>query len=128
MQKMSKSTIKKEIHPAWRGIGCVLIVVIPVLAFALAELLFMPEYRPAWLLGSIPPELRFPLVIPTFGILEKPITITYIVPKLGMVFAFSLGVSAIFTIVYSLSYRAAGGYRPGPADAPPIRRKVKKSR
>lgn len=128
MQKMTKSTIRKEVHPAWRGIGCVLIVIIPVLAFAIAQLLFMPEYRPAWLLSSIPPQLRFPLVIPTFGLLEEPITITYIVPKLGMVVAFSLAVSALFTIVYSLSYRAAGGYRLGPTDAPPIRRKVKKSR
>lgn len=44
-------------HPVWRGIGCALMVIIPIVAFGLADLL-MPVLRANLTGFYIPAELR----------------------------------------------------------------------
>ena len=51
---------KNKVHPIWRGIGCVMVAVIPFLAYSGAVLLFNNRYKFPWL--SIPQEIVFPTI------------------------------------------------------------------
>jgi hypothetical protein len=48
---------KTKIHPVWRGIGCVMIVVIPVLSYLTANFLIKSRATLTWVM--IPQDLVF---------------------------------------------------------------------
>jgi len=50
-----KKKEKNHIHPVWRGIGCVLIVIIPILSGIAANILINSRTQFAWLI--IPEEI-----------------------------------------------------------------------
>jgi hypothetical protein len=45
-----ESKKKKEAHPIWRGIGCLLPVLIPLVSFAVAEILISNRTQYSWLI------------------------------------------------------------------------------
>jgi hypothetical protein len=121
-------------HPIWRGIGCLMIIILPALSYTGAiELLNygLSKYWPipAGILGFI----RFPdwvWKVPLLAGIARPIA-TY--QNLYAVLIFTLVIlvflSGIFSLFYSILYRVIGPPRLTPMDAPPIKnRKVKKSR
>lgn len=117
---------KSAIHPIWRGIGCVLVVIIPLMSFAAAAILMDANVQNGWV--EIPRELeRLPDLDVLAGSLPDWIIVNFYAKALVAVL-FSFLLFGIFTIVYSLAYRLGGGYRPSPVDAPAIRKKTKKSR
>jgi len=48
---------KTKIHPVWRGIGCVMIVIIPILSYLTANLLIKSRGSLSWVM--IPQDLVF---------------------------------------------------------------------
>lgn len=125
----SSTQIQKEksaIHPVWRGIGCLMVVIIPLMAFAAAAILMDANAENGWV--EIPRDLqRLPDLDRLAGSLPDWIIVDFYAKVLvAVVFAFLL--FGVFTVIYSLVYRMGGGYRPSPVDAPPIRKKTKKSR
>ncbi|PKO01980.1 MAG: hypothetical protein CVU43_10370 [Chloroflexi bacterium HGW-Chloroflexi-5] len=48
---------KPKIHPVWRGIGCLMIIVIPVFSYFTANFLINTRYAFSWVL--IPQDLIF---------------------------------------------------------------------
>ena len=50
----------KETHPIWRGIGCVIIIIVPILSYALAYVT-LPTFFD---LRMVPSELSTPLKLP----------------------------------------------------------------
>jgi hypothetical protein len=115
-----------QIHPVWRGIGCLMLVIIPVMSFALSVILLDQNAIQGWF--EIPNELdRLP--VPDFmtDVLPNWITGDFYA-KLLLTVVFSLLIFGVFTIFYSLVYRMSGGYATSPTDAPPIKRKARKSR
>lgn len=123
----------KHPHPIWRGIGCFVVLIIPILSYGLAVSLV--DY--ALKIGtSIPVELLgYPVVADwLFGI---PGLISFFswVQSQPNLYAYLLGtflmillVSGIFSVFYSMMYRFIGPPRYTPLDAPPPKRKVKKYR
>lgn len=114
-----------EVHPIWRGLGCLLMVITPVMAYAIADLIIRTNQAEGWF--PIPSEMRAPLTIPSFAGLPA-ITVEFILAKLAVAVLIAFVLYGILTLVYTLMFRASGGMRPSPFDAPMERRKPKKRR
>jgi hypothetical protein len=130
MRYHSKTPGKKPMHPIWRGIGCILIVFVPLLTFWLMTIfvpmivssrklpyqLLGPVHFPKWIL-----KLRFLDGITGFiGSLDNLwiSIITFLVILLIL--------TAVVSISYSMIYAAVGPARYKETDAPPSKYKTKK--
>lgn len=109
-----------DIHPVWRGIGCVLLVLIPVMAYAGAVLLVQMNLQQHW--WATPPELMQAVNLPGLGAVE------HLFANLLVGFVLTLVGYAILVFLYSFVYRLVGPPRLGPMDAPPIRAGKKRRR
>ncbi len=127
------SNDKKQLPVVQRGIGCTLIILLPIFSYVAAiELLGIPDVRrffyrisPAlfgapnipslfWEVKAIKPFLR---IVSSWTNLEANLL-------LGVVILILL--SGIFTVIYSFAYRAVAPSRYGGHDAPPSKHKPKK--
>lgn len=89
-----------RVHPVWRGIGFLLMVVVPIMSFALADILL--QQAPTFVDNfSIPPELQGVLSIPGYGVVNnwKAVAVLTLVIS-AVLFAFiaffvSLGISMV---------------------------------
>lgn len=110
---------KDAVHPIWRGIGCLLIVIFPIISFAGSIELYKAGI----------PQQYFPLTrdLANFTVIfGENIPLYYIL----IITALITFLSYVFlTVIYGIAFSIGrGGARYGPLDAPPIKRKVKKSR
>lgn len=119
-RNIRESTRPYTIHPVWRGIGCIMLVLIPLLSYAGAVLLVQANRTQHWL--PVPRDLAATIAIPFVG------RIPYLYANLLTAGVLSLLGFGALMVIYSLLYRVVGPPSLGPQDAPPIRRKVKKSR
>ena len=110
------------IHPIWRGIGCLMLILIPIVAFAAADT-FFDNASDLSLFGST--------VFPNTGIMYRVFfsfdiwgDTTFRITLFHLVFTilFSVVGFLIFSFVYAIIYRVSGPPRYGPTDAPPPRR------
>lgn len=119
------------VHPVMRGIGCIMIVVVPILAYGTAVLLVNYGATHGW---PIPPGWYGP---PTFpDLLWRLQGLQPILRFLqaqnnlqaNIIFAIALTVliGGIMSMIYGYTYTLFGPPRYGPQDAPPIRIKVKR--
>jgi hypothetical protein len=105
----SRRSVFASIHPVWRGIGCFLLILLPILAFAGSKLLVQRNFQQRWI--DLPRELELWFVIPVLGrvfVADIALTILLLVIIFG-----------IATVIYALLYRLLGPPRPGPLDSPP---------
>ena len=116
--------------PIWRGIGCLMIILVPVMSFAAADL----SWRFFWLRGLIPPELLVTPQPPDWIGILPPVQSAYwfvfskeaILAILALTFIYTIFLAGIISVLYAFMYRIAAPSRYGPMDAPPPRIKVKK--
>lgn len=99
---------KGKIHPIWRGIGCLLLILIPLLAYAGSQVLIDAAAQNDWFV--VPVELRGPAGFP----------FTY-AELMGTVLLSMIGFG-VAVILYSFIYRFIGPPKYGPTDAPPPKR------
>jgi hypothetical protein len=117
-------------HPIWRGIGCLLIIITPVISYA-AAVVSMPFLLNR---GLVPPQLLFTPVLPTWiwyapglaGILQFLFGRYAIFVTLILTFVFILLLGGFFSFIYALIYRTMAPSRYGPMDAPPPKTRIKK--
>jgi hypothetical protein len=117
-------------HPIWRGIGCFLIVLVPLISFAAAEL-SMPFFRER---GLVPRELLFTPQTPDWlwvaPVLAQAFQALFgrfgILAILVLTIIYIIIIGGIMTVLYAFMYQLTAPSRYGPMDAPPIRTKVKK--
>jgi hypothetical protein len=119
-----------DVHPVWRGIGCLLLVVLPILSYVLAMEAVRANMRYRWLpvpvevsgfIDFSPVYYAIPAVRPFLLALGR---IYYL--DLIMAFVFSIIAFGLVTIAYSAVYRLSGQQRYGPTDAPQIKKSPKK--
>jgi len=111
-----------KVHPIWRGIGCLMIILIPVMSYAGAYLLVEENAKAGWIPESFwSPELMNPVTIPTTTISVPHLYGTLLLTVVLMLIGY--GVLMVF---YALVYSALGPPRLGPLDAAPIRRKPRR--
>ncbi len=118
------------VHPIWRGIGCILIVLIPVLSYLGATYVVRENFKMQWF--SVPVELsrhldlsfiwRFlPFLRTSLGGLEDLYNLDILLTLAFLIVGFGL-----LSVVYSMMYSAVGPSRYGPTDAPPVKRSPKR--
>ena len=134
--KYQKPTIIKEnkIHPIWRGIGCILALILPVVSYFLSIEFVNYGLANNWpipkeLLGYVHnPGQIWVINLPTNII--KPIT-SYpnLLAVILLTFVILILLTGLISWFYSLLYRVIGPPHLSPLDAPPIKtRNVRKSR
>ncbi|MFN2216592.1 MAG: hypothetical protein ACK2TS_06575 [Anaerolineales bacterium] len=125
---------ERKIHPIWRGIGCILALVLPVISYFLAVELVDFGLANEW---PIPRELLGNVHIPgQVWVVNLPSNIISPInrfPNLLAVILFTFVILILLTglisWIYSLLYRVIGPPQLSPIDAAPIKtKKVRKSR
>jgi hypothetical protein len=117
-------------HPIWRGIGCFLIILVPLMSYAAAELT-MPALREQ---GLIPRELLFTPQTPDWLWMAPVLAQAYqavfgrfgIFAILALTVIYIIFIGGIMTVLYAFMYQLTAPSRYGPMDAPPPRVRVKK--
>lgn len=102
------------VHPIWRGIGCLIVVIGPFIAIAAAHLVLDMNMERGWY--PIPAEFTASYTLPGIGY-----TINHFFADLILAGVFLLIGFAIMMIVYSIIYSVMGPPRYGPLDSPPMR-------
>ena len=118
------------VHPVWRGIGCLLMIVVPVMAFAGAVTLVNYGIPARW---PIPQELLGHVQFPNW--VWNTVTLKDIAaainrvdnPVADLVFfvVLLLLLSGIVSTAYAIIFRLIGPPRYTPLDVPPPRHKPK---
>jgi hypothetical protein len=125
---------KKEraVHPIWRGIGCLMLLIVPAVSYALADILVREGIRqnlwfvPRELTGypQLPAEVwRFRILTTLFGWIARieNLYVNLIVTLILVALIFG-----VIAMVYAMTYKAAGPPQYGPHDAPPPRVRTKR--
>lgn len=124
-----KSEAKPEMAPIWRGIGCILIIIVPLMSYGLTALL-SPVLAGS---GLVPPELMGKIELPTWALRTPALNeitsfiggISDLWLKLIVFFIILLLMVSITSLIYSMVFQVVGPPRYTELDAPPSRRKVK---
>ncbi len=102
---------KLPLHPIWRGIGCILVIFIPLLSYLVSNSLVNNRQDISWVV--IPQDLVF-----------SQFKDSFIVVKLLYTGILVLAIGAVLALVTFILNRLFGPSRYGPHDIPP--EKVKK--
>ncbi|OGO66210.1 MAG: hypothetical protein A2029_13175 [Chloroflexi bacterium RBG_19FT_COMBO_47_9] len=115
-----------KINPVWRGIGCALMILIPIMAWYATTLFLQSNQKPV-----LPWELTKVVAIPFTKVAEIDRVILQInryFDATGFVFGqifftiiFSFIGFGIMAFLYAILYKVAGPSRYGPFDVPPNR-------
>ncbi len=113
---------KDEVAPVWRGLGCIFMILIPILSILAANWLIPLNVTNGWV--PIPAEFRAGLTLPGFA------TIPYFFAKLGLAIVIAFIFFSLYTVFYAFIWKMFGPSEYGPTDVPPVRsrRKPRKSR
>jgi len=103
-----------SIHPVWRGIGCLMMLLIPIMAYAGSVLLVNANLEQGWFV--MPGDLMREVDVPVIG------PVDHLWANLLFTLALSLVGFALLTAIYAAVYQLVGPSRYGPLDAPPVRR------
>lgn len=131
-QKKTESVKRDEVHPVMRGIGCILLVLVPILAYGTAVYIVDYGIRRGWpiplaWLGmvDIPPLL---LKLGGLAVIWRFLQAqNNLVANLVVAFLITVVIFGILAILYGFLYRLFGPPQYGPTDVPPIRgRKIKR--
>ncbi len=101
-----------KIHPIWRGIGCLMAVLIPLVAFVLADYGVDANLQQRWV--PVPTELVGPTGFP------------FLYAKITLAAILTIIIFGGYTLIYMIIYSMLGPSRYGPLDVPPLRRKRRK--
>ena len=116
MKRPETPNPRTYIHPIWSGIGCLLVVLIPLAGWALSA----PALDLAIAQGiSIPPELNRTEQMPSIPLGDSPIggmEVPLFYARLLFTSVLSVVVFTLLTLVYSLIYRMSGGGKGNPLD------------
>ena len=121
----------RGVHPVMRGIGCLMIVIVPILAYGASIILVNYGAKNGW---PIPPNwLGTPIFPP---LLWRISGVAYILPFLqaqtnltaNLIFtaAITIVIGGLMSVLYGYIYAAFGPPRYGPTDVPPPRVKTKR--
>jgi hypothetical protein len=114
----------RQVHPIWRGIGCLFTILIPIISYAGAYLTVEYGLDHGW---PIPNQLLgFPR-LPDFiyrsdalaAFLSPITTWNNLYANLALAFVYMLLLGGLLALVNALVYQFAGPPRWGPQDIPP---------
>lgn len=111
-------------HPVWRGIGCISLIVVPLISLGLAQISLNYGLDAGWpipyqLLGNpVVPDLFWKVysLAPVWGFIQSQ---TNLYALLTFTFMYALILGSFLSVVYSMLYRVIGPPKYSPLDAPP---------
>jgi hypothetical protein len=103
---------KRPIHPIWRGIGFILVIVVPYFSYMAALRIFEQNATQHWF--PIPAD-----ILTGWG--SDP----YIFVKLLIALVIVVAISAVLMLIFFLGNAMFGPPRYGPLDSPPLRKNEK---
>jgi len=114
------------VHPVMRGIGCIMIIVVPILAYGISVLLVNYGASKGW---PVPPNWFGPPDIPPLlwnlaglrPILQFVQAQNNLEANLIFAVTITVAIGGIMSVIYGYMYSLFGPPRYGPQDAPPIR-------
>ncbi len=116
---------KWKVHPIWRGIGCFMLIILPIMSYYGALSFLEANQTQHWI--RIPKEMmvtvnaalaqKIPPLSDFLGSMPRLLVSELVVTLLFLVIGFG-----ILTIMGSFLYSAAGPSRYGPLDSPPVGR------
>jgi hypothetical protein len=109
-------TRKPEIHPIWRGIGFLFMILIPVISYAGALVLIEQNNKNGWL------PFPYDLVANQTHILFRLFGDPMIHIKLVLMVALMFVLYSVFAMITFATNSAFGASRYGPYDLPPVSR------
>ena len=123
--------VDKGPHAVWRGIGCLMLIIIPVMSIAAAYEVVQYGVANNWpipyqLLGfpDIPDFIR---KVDILWALARPIAgIEHFNAYVVVSVTFMAVIGGISSVLYAIVYRIVGTARYGPYDVPPAKVKTKK--
>lgn len=115
-QREERKTKKAEIHPIWRGIGFLFMILIPIMSYAGAIVLIQQNSKNNWV------PFPFDLVANQSHILFKLLGDPMIHIKIILMVALMFLLFSVLAIITFLINSAFGASRYGPYDLPPVRR------
>jgi hypothetical protein len=120
---------RHEVHPVMRGIGCIMLAIVPILSYGIAILLVnygigrwpIPNN---WLGTPKIPGLLLKLqgLRPVYDFLYVQ---NNLVANVVFAIVIAVVIFGLLSVVYGFIYKLAGPPQYGPTDEPPIRKKVK---
>lgn len=113
-QKKEKKP-KKTIHPIWRGIGCVLLVVIPIISYIAADFFVTNHEDYSWVIMTRELIVNYP---------KDP----YILEKIFYTAIFVFVLYLILTVITFFIDRFFGPSHYGPYDVPPNEVEINRSK
>lgn len=137
MGKYTSMSRKREVprsrgvHPVMRGIGCLMMVIVPIIAYGISLILVGIGVQRGW---PIPPDwLGTPTFHPLLWKLTGLIVIlnflsaqTNLTANVAFTIAISIVIGGIMSVLFGYIYKLFGPSPYGPTDSPPIRVKVKR--
>ena len=125
-QRQQARIQRNHVSPVMRGIGCIMIVLIPILAYGSSVYLVNYGVRSGWPipLASLGAPHIYPLLWKLGGL---TIILNYIqaqnnlVANLFFTVTITIVIFGIMAIIYGAIYRIFGPSQYGPTDVPPIR-------
>ncbi len=133
-QRQSSRSTPKAPHDVWRGIGCLMVMIIPAVSIAAGYLTVSYAINNKW---PVPYQLMAPMRLPdifysTPGLraIFNPISsIPNFYANAAASLLYMMLIGGVISLIYAMIYRMIGPQRYGPTDAPPLKIKVtKKSR
>lgn len=121
----------RGVHPVMRGIGCIMMIVVPIIAYGSAVLLINYGLSRGW---DIPPDWLGRVTIPPLLLQLEGLTPlwNFLVRQNNLIaiviftVAIIIVIGGLMSIIYGYLYSIFGPPQYGPQDAPPIRAKVKR--
>ena len=130
-QKREGPIQRGQIHPVMRGIGCILVAIVPLLSYGAAVLLVNYGTKKGW---PIPPNwLGAPKIHPLLWKLQGLHTAlnflaaqTNLMANIVFAIAIAVLIFGVLSMLYGFLFKLLGPPQYGPTDAPPVRIKVKR--
>ena len=113
-------------HPIWNTVGCLMLVLVPILAIALAIWTVQFGLDGHW---PIPPQFLRPIYLPDWiyimpglaFLLTKVVSVDYLIAYAVFTLFYIIVLSGIMSFIYAVMHRMVAPSRLGPLDVPPIK-------
>ena len=130
-QKQEGPIKRGQVHPVMRGIGCILLVLVPILSYGTSVILVNYGIKNGW---PIPPNWLgtptiHPLLLRLVGlrpILNFLAAQTNLMANIIFTIAIAVVIFGIISMLYGFMFSIMGPPQYGPTDAPPIRVRTKR--
>ena len=125
-QKQKERIQRGQVHPVMRGIGCILMAIVPVISYLSAVLIVKYGISKAW---PIPPNWLgtpsiHPLLLRLTGlrpVLDYIASQTNLTANIVFAIAIAVFIFGVLAMIYGFIFKLMGPPQYGPTDAPPIR-------